>query len=738
MGHGPNAEGFGLMSSPIAPSHPVAIIVPTHNWVETTKLCIISAMPGVLAVPNARMFAVIDPRSDPAMRDMLEQLVGQWPGQLSVLERQARLRLGQAVNLGQINCPGHDIVLLKPEAIVPQNWLGRLVEDAYSRHDIGTVTPLTAKASINSFPHPFIDNLRPFNLDIGEVDAAFRGDRLCCIAAPTTGWACLYLRRAWLDTIGSLAPETVEIDNLIGSALSGSSLGPGWINTVTPNLYVGQPDEPELGQDQSSLGHSDTAAAGPDPLRSARVYRYIRLLGQARVPKILHVSHAMGGGVEQHISELAAHFAQLAAHIILSPHGEQGLVRICLGIAPQADQIILHPKKDHADLVRLLRSIGITAVHIHHMMDLVPEILDLAGPLGATSLVTVHDYYGLGGNPTLTDRRGRYPGYYSRRLSEPARFLPIGPSPKTLRAQFHRLIRAAEWVIFPSIATKAIFDQAGMLAGASTIIARHIEPASRAQRTPADFIKKPIYKIGVLGAISREKGADLLQQIANRAKRHNLALQFYLIGYANKPLQGVGTSGPYKASALAGLVKQKELDLVFFPAQCPETYSYTLSSALASGLAIIAPNLGAFPERLSGRANTLIFDHLAPADQVLAQIMSFIDNMAEGLQQNAPRVEGDGYRHDFYKSEYIAITSPRAEVAPSRQAALDISELVRIIDRPADRPRLWRNALALWLWRLYANPAIHWLSRLIPYPVLRFFKRRLTRTSIQNLTQTKT
>lgn len=735
MGHGPDPEGLGLMPSPNAPSHPVAIILPVQDRLEATKLCILAGMTEVLAVPGARLFAVIDPRSDSAMRDVLEQLVRQWPGQLGVLESQARLSPSQAVNLGQISCPGHDIVLLKPEAILPKTWLERLVEDAYSRPDIGTVTPLTARASINSFPHPFIDNLRPFDLDIDAVDAAFRGDRLCCIAAPTTEGACLYMRRTWLDAIGGQAFDT---DNWVGAALSGGSLSPGWVNTVTPNLYVGEHDGPELGQDQSSERHGDSAAARPDPLRSARIYRYIRLLGQARVPKILHVSHAMGGGVEQHINELAAHFSQLAAHIILSPHGEQGLIRIRLGIARQADQIILHPKKDHADLVRLLRSIGITAVHIHHMMDLGPEILGLAAPLDATSVVTVHDYYGLGGNPTLTDRRGRYPGSYSPKLSRPARLLSFGPSAKTLRAQFHRLVQGADRVIFPSNATKAIFDQAGMRAEASAIIARHIEPTSRAQKRPAKFSKKPLYKIGVLGAISREKGADLLQQLAKRTKSHNFPLQFYLIGYANRPLQGVETSGPYRAEALAGLIRRQALDLVLFPAQCPETYSYTLSSALASGLAIIAPNLGAFPERLSGRANTLIFDHLAPADQILAKITAFIENMAKGLQQNAPRFEGDVSRHDFYKSDYIAITSPRAEVALSRQAALAISELVRIIDRPADRPRPWRNALALWLWRLNANPTIHWLSRLIPYPALRFFKRRLTRTSIQDLIQTKT
>ena len=42
--------------------------------------------------------------------------------------------------------------------------------------------------------------------------------------------------------------------------------------------------------------------------------------------------------------------------------------------------------------------------------------------------------------------------------------------------------------------------------------------------------------------------------------------------------------------------------MLFFPAQVPETYAYTLSVALASGLPIVASALGALPERLAGVA----------------------------------------------------------------------------------------------------------------------------------------
>jgi glycosyltransferase involved in cell wall biosynthesis len=41
--------------------------------------------------------------------------------------------------------------------------------------------------------------------------------------------------------------------------------------------------------------------------------------------------------------------------------------------------------------------------------------------------------------------------------------------------------------------------------------------------------------------------------------------------------------------------------VVWYPAQWPETYSYTLSLALHCGLPVVVPDIGAFPERVARR-----------------------------------------------------------------------------------------------------------------------------------------
>jgi hypothetical protein len=61
---------------------------------------------------------------------------------------------------------------------------------------------------------------------------------------------------------------------------------------------------------------------------------------------------------------------------------------------------------------------------------------------------------------------------------------------------------------------------------------------------------------------------------------------------------------------LPALIAAERPDVIWFPSQVPESYSYTLSVALDSGAAIVASAMGALPERLAGHPRAI----LVPAD----------------------------------------------------------------------------------------------------------------------------
>jgi glycosyltransferase involved in cell wall biosynthesis len=64
--------------------------------------------------------------------------------------------------------------------------------------------------------------------------------------------------------------------------------------------------------------------------------------------------------------------------------------------------------------------------------------------------------------------------------------------------------------------------------------------------------------------------------------------------------------GQYADEDLATLIASERPDVIWFPAQVPETYSYTLSAALAAGTAIVVSALGALPERTSSHPRAVV------------------------------------------------------------------------------------------------------------------------------------
>ena len=232
------ACGSFVIPSPIKPTHPVAVILPVYRGIEMTKRCILAAMPGILAVPDARLIAINDASPDVGMQEMLEQLASQWPNIFVLLKNESNLGFVGTVNRGFAYFPQHDAVLLNSDVIVPQDWLRRLIDEAYSRADIGTVTPFSNNATICSFPHFLQENPPPFNLDVDSVDAVFRHAKLPCIVAPTGVGFCMYIRRACLDVIGYLNQEKFGRGYGEENDLCQRALKSGWHNIISPNLYA--------------------------------------------------------------------------------------------------------------------------------------------------------------------------------------------------------------------------------------------------------------------------------------------------------------------------------------------------------------------------------------------------------------------------------------------------------------------------------------------------------------------
>jgi hypothetical protein len=129
-------------------------------------------------------------------------------------------------------------------------------------------------------------------------------------------------------------------------------------------------------------------------------------------------------------------------------------------------------------------------------------------------------------------------------------------------------------------------------------------------------------KVAVIGAISLPKGWRVLQDAAIAARQAGAPVEFHLLGYGHGQFTGwphahLTVYGHYAEADLPELMNCLQPDVVWFPALWPETYCYTLSACLQGGWPVAAPAIGAFTERLAGRAWTWLKPWDTPATEWL-------------------------------------------------------------------------------------------------------------------------
>ncbi len=334
-------------------------------------------------------------------------------------------------------------------------------------------------------------------------------------------------------------------------------------------------------------------------------------LARSSLPRVLFVSHAFGGGVGRHIDDLARAVERDAEIILAQPYRKSYLQLRWLR-AGEERTLWFHTVNDWERLVALLAAIGIDRVHFHHVHGWPQPVLDLPARLEAPHDVTLHDFFPACPEYHFTGGDGRFCG---------------------AGADCHRCLEArpAQWPLSID-AWRALF--ARVLGGAGRVIAPS-EDAARRLRTFFPELQPKVWphidaeaavpqaplRILVPGAISPEKGLGLLEACVRDAAARNLPLHFRVLGYTARaipvwPELPYSIAGEYPEGRLAELIALEHGDAFFFPAQCPETFSYTLSAALDTELAIVATDLGALPERLARRANARVVPWQASAAAV--------------------------------------------------------------------------------------------------------------------------
>ena len=645
---------------PMTPGNePVDVIVPVYRGLADTQLCVES----VLAAPVQsayRLIIINDCSPEPEVTEWLRERAKSEP-RIMLLENEENLGFVGTVNRGMALSDANDVLLLNSDTEVANNWLDRIRASAYGDRKIASVTPFSTNATICSYPRFCEDNPLPPGYDTARMDALCAATNPGAVVDVPTGVGfCMYIRRDSLKEVGLFDTKNFGKGYGEENDYCQRAERAGWRNLHLLDTFVlhtggvsfGASKSPREQAAMKTLARLHPHYSGDvykfvlaDPARPYRLALDVARIREARLPVVLNVLHDRAGGTVRHVRELGKHLADKAVFLILTP-GPLETVILRMASAGEGFELSFRLEDQAADLLNVLRQLGVSHVHYHHLLGHGKEVRELPALLNVSFDFTAHDYYSYCKYITLTGEENHYQGEYRPGLCKccaPEDPAPLEGNIARWRGANSRLVTAARHLFTPSEDTaqrmRGFAPAADVLAIPHTDIYQNTAPPLPA---PQPLAHGRRLKIAVIGALSDIKGADVLEAVAQEAIKQKLPLEFHLFGYgyrelATQPRAALTVHGAYKESELNGLLEWLQPDLVWFPALWPETYSYTLSAALQAALPVAVPDIGAFAERVAGRP----WSWICPWDQTAREWADLFMQMRDEhfASGNAPALE---------------------------------------------------------------------------------------------------
>ncbi len=516
--------------------------------------------------------------------------------------------------------PGRDVLLLRADAELPEGLWPRLAS-AWANGGWDVLSPLDGG-------WPVFDAATPTR----ERDALAWGlAEHATFACPSWSPVCSLWRGA---TLAHRSPDDLD----------------EWRSGLLPCAYVGPALAP--GADEPPLALADL---------EARIKSNPRPLPGFTAPTLLHVLHGWGGGVERFARDLAA--ADVGRrHLLLvaygqehhAPYGRRLQLHLDLDAPPirswtlarPVDKTALHSPEVQAILATITAEWGVGSVLVS---SLIGHSLDVLRT-GLPTACCVHDSYPVW--PLLHDARDPGTEPFDRdALAEglahagPGFILGghLADQWWRLRSAFLEAAAGADAIfVAPSeFARRRLCEMAPALADRRWQVLPHgLAPLAglQAAAPPSDAAAGPL-RVLVLGRLQGGKGERLLKPLLASLPA---GIELLLLGSGNagadfEGLPSVQVHRDYEREQLPQWMQRLQPDLILLPSTVPETFSYTLSEALALRVPVLCAAPGAPADRLRELGlGWVVAPEPAAANGMLAHLSTHRDEIAAMAARPAP------------------------------------------------------------------------------------------------------
>ena len=619
-------------TQPFKSQHDVTIIVPVYNAFEHLHAFFDSLF--LNTTGQYALLVINDASPDSRVAPFLVKQQERFPS-MSLLTNSNNQGFVKTVNRGMQKANG-DVVLLNTDTIVPSYWLERLLQPLRKK-EIASVTPFTNAGTICSFPLTLEDNTPIYGLSVDSIDTAFKRLVGQSIEIPTAVGFCMAISRRSLDHVGYFDAEAFgrgygeENDWCMRATQS------GYHHALCTNLYVHHahggsflPEEKQdllasnlklLGQRYPDYGNLVQSHIQKDPARPYReTARFLLMLRPENKP-VLVIDHDRGGGANHFRYRMVQKWLKEGRAVCVYTEDYLSGLRQMTCYA-DGDSLSID-MTDTSHFSDFLNKIIFDEAYYNSLVFAPDPLLtvDILRGIKESTRVTinVHDFYPICPSYTLLNDHDEFCGipdvaHCKVCIKQHRDIFPNAQRDIDVwRSHWRDLLERADAVRCFSDDSARLVERAYPWFREKIIVASH-----DTNYFNPEFISPLLdgtIHIGIIGAINKQKGAKVIQDFSCYVERHNLPCQITLIGEidpAYKLSSIVRITGRYTSDDLPKIIAENGVQIIWFPAIWPETFSYVTSECIAMDLPITAFDIGAPAERLKKYHKSFIHRSKAP------------------------------------------------------------------------------------------------------------------------------
>jgi FkbM family methyltransferase len=377
----------------------------------------------------------------------------------------------------------------------------------------------------------------------------------------------------------------------------------------------------------------------------------LALLASCPSLDLLVIDHDMGGGANKYRRQLV--------ECAVASGSRVGLLTYRLANRTYAIDILYDGQKleavagDITDVRSLGRYLKARKVVVNNLVSFKDPLFiaglidELTNEWQAELEIPIHDFYPICPSYTLLDWSGQFcrvPSLEACRdcVRKLDLFLPENQRVRDIdlwRTVWARLLGKAHRVVCFSTSSADLLRRAYPALDTTRIVVRpHDVEYMPAVQAPHIAFDGPLH-IGVVGEISVQKGAVVVERLAAEISRDATDISLTVIGTIEaRHGLGIAATGRYEVGDLQAVLERLRVNVCLVPSIWPETFCYVVEELIHLRMPVAAFDLGAPAERLRDYAKGCILTSQEPR-AIIRELRRFHQNLAAGAASQPTAVE---------------------------------------------------------------------------------------------------